>query len=340
MNQTWPLTLWLEEVAEPRDCTDITLTSEGNIALRRRCQLTTTHLPAVKECWATITATYFPDRPRDHRSAITKILVGPRGRRFRAALTKNHSGESIAVRPLSSALPTTEELTLPESLVRNFLQLRSGLFLVGGPTGSGKSSTVAALLQARGTSVGGKFVTIEDPVEYIHEGGRLAIFEQRELGTSVVSYAEGLKEALHMNPDVIAVQEIRDSAAAETALAAALSGHLVVASLHAFSAATAPQRYLSLLGSGWEEAGARDALASALEAVVVQRLEPGIEQMVPLFEIMVLRDRGERIHSMERLVRQGQWAGLRQEIEIGGRLGMLTWEQSRAQRIAEGTLAA
>lgn len=339
MNDIWPLTLWLEEMASPADCTDITITSDGRVATRRRGHFTTTHFPDISANWKAVIAAHFAERPGDLRCGITKILESPGGRRFRTALTRHHSGESLAVRPLARSVPTPESLNLPPGLVRYFLRLRSGLFLVGGPTGSGKSSTVAALLQARGEAVGGKYVTIEDPVEHVHAGGSLSLFEQRELGTSVVSYADGLKEALHMNPDVIAVQEIRDSAAAETALAAALSGHLVVASLHAFSAATAPQRYLSLLGAAWEEAGARDALASALEAVVIQRLEPGHQGLVPIFEIMVLRDRGERLHAMERLVRQGTWAGLRQEIEVGSRLGMITWDQCRAQRVAEGLLS-
>ena len=340
MKSSWPLTSWLEEISAPADCTDITLTSEGRVAVRRRGQLTTTTLSALRLGWAEMVAAHYPERPADGRRGMTKILTSPQGRRFRTALTRHQEGESLAVRPLGRTIPTPEELRLPDSLVTAFLRLRSGLFLVGGPTGSGKSSTVAALLRARSEAVGGKYVTIEDPVEYLHAGSAQALFEQRELGTSVVSYGDGLREALHMNPDVIAVQELREPAAAETALAAALSGHLVVASLHAFSAATAPQRYLSLLGTAWQEAGARDALASALEVVVIQRLEPGLEGLVPLFEIMVLRDRGERLHAMERLVRQGQWAGLRQEIEVGQRLGMLTWEQSRAQRQAEGALAA
>lgn len=339
MNASWPLTLWLEEIASSSGCTDITLTSDGRVAVRNRGQFTTTRMPSACTDWNRMVIEHFPERPSDLRCGMTKILTSPGGRRFRVALARHQGGESLAIRPLACSIPTPEELHLPQGLVRYFLGLRSGLFLVGGPTGSGKSSTVAALLQARSEVVGGKYITIEDPIEHLHEGNDAALFQQRELGTSVVSYADGLKEALHMNPDVIAVQELRDHAAAETALAASLSGHLVVATLHAFSAATAPQRYLSILGSSWSETCARDALASALEAVVVQRLEAGPDRLVPLFDILLLRDRGERLHGLERMLRQGQWAGLRQEIEVGGRIGMMTWEQSRAQCVTEGLLS-
>jgi twitching motility protein PilT len=335
----FPLLEFLAEIAGQDGTTDVTLSSTGRVAVRRNTRLSVTTVEALGTLWRQMVAEHFPERGSDLRAGYTRVITGGE-RRYRATLTAQARGESMAVRPLSAEAKSPEELLLPEGLADYFLGLRGGLFLVGGPTGSGKSTTIASLLGRRRQSSGGKVVTIEDPIEFLYEDNERTIFEQREIGNTVRTYEEGLKEALHMNPDLISVQEIRESAAAETALSAALSGHLVVASIHAFTAPTAPQRYLSIINRTMEDLGARDALASCLEAVVMQRLVPGYEGLVPLFEVMLFREQGERLSSMERLVRQGNWMGLRQEIETGRRLGMLTWEESRRLRVEAGLIPA
>lgn len=327
---------FLCELADAAGTSDITLASDGRVAVRRRGQLSVSQSPWLAEAWAEVRQTLLGISIQSQRS--TRVCTAPGGRRYRATWSAHSRGESLSLRPLALVVPTADELLLPATLLDYFVSLRGGLVLVAGPTGSGKTTTVAALLRARAGSVGGKYITLEDPVEHVHSDHETAFFEQRELGRDLVSYAAGVREALHMNPDVIAVQELRETAAAETALSAALSGHLVVASMHAFSASTTPQRFLALINPGMEDLGARDALASCLEAVVVQRLVPGYERMVPVFEIMLLRDGTGRSAAMERLLRQGNWPGLRQEIEVGGRIGMVAWDEALRRRREEGLI--
>jgi len=335
MSEVFPLPALLEELCAPDGTSDITLLSDGRVGVRRNGRLVVKEMLAIRAGWESVLRSL-----GFAREGQTLVYEGEGGHRYRVTLARSQTGQSVAVRPLPLAARSSDELLLPGAFQDYFLGLRSGLVLVAGPTGSGKSTTIASLLDLRGRREGGKYVTLEDPVECLHQGGPQALFEQRELGACIGSYAEGLKQALHMNPDVISVQEVREQAAAETTLAAALSGHLVVASLHAFSAPTVPQRFLSILDPSMEDAGARDALASCLEAVLVQRLVAGFERMVPVFEIMLFRDGRERIRSMERLVRNANWAGLRQEIEVGARLGMTLWEDCLRTRVAEGLVPA
>lgn len=331
MNAAFPLEPLLEDLCSGPGTSDVTLLSCGRVGIRRNGRLSVSSLGVLTEGWAQIEAAACLSH-----NGQTKVFSSVGGARYRVTLASSMQGRSISVRPLPARPRPPEELLIPDAFTDYFMGLSSGLVLVAGPTGSGKSTSIASLLDARGRRVGGKFVTLEDPVECLHQGGAGALFEQREIGTSVASYGEGLRQALHMNPDVIAVQEVREQAAAETTLSAALSGHLVVASMHAFSAVTTPQRFLSILDPSMEDAGARDALASCLEAVLVQRLVPGFGRMVPVFEILVLRDGVGRLRSLERLIRTAQWSGIRQEIEVGGRLGMMLWEDCLSRRVREG----
>jgi Tfp pilus assembly pilus retraction ATPase PilT len=252
------------------------------------------------------------------------------------SISANREGEAVSVRPLPGVILAPEELRLPEGLKDYFLRLQGGMFLVGGVTGSGKTWTLASLLKSRAAELGGKFVTIEQPIEFEHEDTEKAVFHQREVGLQATSYAAALEEALQEKPNVLMVQEIRGRDEAETVISAALSGHVVVASLHAYTACTAPQRLLGMMNPSLEDVGARDALASCLEGVVLQRLVPGVGGLVPIFEVLYFRDqRGERLAQFERLVRQGNWMGLRQEMEISRRHGMMSWDDSLARRRAE-----
>lgn len=333
MTQSDPLWRLLEDLAATPGLSDITFASDGRFTVRREGRLSVGLQPWLKDAWsATVQAL-------GGVAGRSTWIAENGGRRLRVSHSRHRAGCSLSIRPIARALPTREELMLPYEVVRRFASLEGGLVLIAGPTGSGKTTTVSALLRERSRARGGKYITLEDPVEYLHSDGPQAFFEQRELGVDVSSYAEGLKEALHMNPDVIAVQEIRDGEAASTALSAALSGHLVVASMHAYSASTAAQRFLSILNPSMEDLGARDALACCLETVLVQRLMPGHGRLVPVFEIMNFRDDGGRLSSMERLLRCGNWNGLRQEMEVGRRAGMQTLEDALGQLRQEGLLA-
>jgi twitching motility protein PilT len=340
MNESFPLVDFVSEMAARPGATDITLCSNGRVGLRQKTKLAVFAAEPLRGLWRETVESCFPDRPPDHRQAFTRMLVGTNGRRLRATLSCDHDGESIALRVLPDRIQDPAELLVPEGLECFFLGLRKGLFLVAGPTGAGKSTTVASLLRSRALNRGGKIVSIEDPVEIPQEGTDRCIILQRELGTSVLSYEQGLGEAMLMNPDVISVQELRDRRAAEAALSAALSGHLVLASIQAFGAVSAIQRLITLLGASLDDPGLRDSLSFCLEAVVFQRLVPGFERLVPLFEIMTFRGKEGRLHGMERLLRLGNWTGLEQELESGSRHGMLTCAESLRRRIDEGLISA
>lgn len=337
----FPIFELLQQVTAPPGTTDVTLTSTGRVAVCRNATLSVTAIPALAATWRPTMAELLPERPADPRRGYTTVVRDTTGRRYRVTLSANRLGDALSVRPLPGGIAAPEALRLPEGLKEYFLRLQGGLFLVGGVTGAGKTWTLASLLKARATELGGKYITIEQPIEFEHEDTDKALFHQREVGTQATSYADALAEALQEKPNVIMVQEIRRRDEAETALAAALSGHVVVASIHAYTAPTTPQRFLGIIAPDLEDFGARDALASCLEGVVLQRLIPGIDGLVPIFEVMYFRDRrGERLTQMERLVRQGNWVGLRQEIEVSHRLGMMQWDDSIEERRREGLIPA
>lgn len=336
----FPIFDLLAEITKPAGTTDVTLKSTGSIGVCRNATLSVTRIAALADTWKEMISALLPNRPSDHRIGYTTVVRDIHGRRYRMTLAENREGEAISVRPLPQEILSPEALRLPDGLKEYFLRLQGGLFLVGGVTGSGKTWTLASLLKARATERGGKFITIERPIEFEHEDTDKAVFHQREVGIQAVSYATALEEALQEKPNVLMVQEIRRRDEAETALSAALSGHVVVASIHAYTAPTTAQRFLSIINPNMEDDGARDALASCLEGIVLQRLVPGFDGLVPIFEVMYFRDdRGQRLTPMERLVRQGNWIGLRQEMEVSRRLGMMQWEDSIAERTQQRLIA-
>ncbi|HVU32637.1 MAG TPA: ATPase, T2SS/T4P/T4SS family [Opitutaceae bacterium] len=333
----FPILDLLEQATAQPGTTDATIKSTGTVAVCRNASVSVTNIPALAESWSETVAALLPQRPGDVRQGYTTIVKDANARRYRMTISANRQGEAISVRPLPKSIRSPEELRLPDGLKEYFTRLQGGLFLVGGVTGSGKTWTLASLMKARAADAGGKFITIESPIEFEYEDTTTAVFHQREVGVQAVSYSAALEDALQEKPNVLMVQEIRRREEAETVLAAALSGHVVAASIHAYTASTAPQRFLGIVSPNLEDFGARDALASCLEAVVLQRLIPGFEGLVPIFEVLYFRnDRGERLASLERLVRQGNWVGLRQEMEVSKRFGMLQWEDSLAQRRREG----
>lgn len=337
---SFPILDLITRVSAESGTTDITIKSTGVVAVCRNATLSVLTMPALTAEWRQAMEQLFPEAIADPRSSRTSIVKDRGGRRYRVTLSPNREGEALSVRPLPDRILTPEELRLPAGLKDYFLGLQGGMFLVGGVTGSGKTWTLASLLRSRALELGGKFITIERPIEFEHEDTDRAVFHQREVGTHASSYAGALQDALQEKPNVLMVQEIRRHEEAETTLAAALSGHLVIASLHAYTAPSTPQRFLGLMNPRHDDAGARDALASCLEGVLLQRLIPGVDGLVPIFEVLLFRDRGgQRLQPLERLIRQGNWTGLRQEMEVSRRLGMMQWEDSLAQRRNEGLIA-
>jgi len=213
--------------------------------------------------------------------------------RFRVNIFQQRGCYSVVLRRLASEVPTLETLGLPPVLAR-MAEERNGLVLVTGATGSGKSTTLAAILSIINETKAVHVVTLEDPVEFVHPM-RKATFNQRELGTDFDSYANGLRAALRQAPKVILVGEMRDRETMEIGLSAAETGHLVMSTLHTVDAGSTINRVLGMFDRD-EERQARMRLASALRWVVCQRLLPRVGGgRIATLEIMGMNLRIEEI---------------------------------------------
>lgn len=204
--------------------------------------------------------------------------------RFRVNIFAHIGGYAIAMRLIPAHIKTIEELNLPTAL-HKLAQLRRGLVLITGTTGSGKSTTLASILEEINANYPYHIITIEDPIEYIHHDKR-SIVEQRELGLHTESFARALRAAMREDPDVIVVGEIRDMATAESILQAVNTGHLVFSTVHTLDARETIDRLIAIFPHD-EQNRVRDTLSTTVEAVVSQRLLLGkTEEMLPAVEIM------------------------------------------------------
>ncbi len=205
--------------------------------------------------------------------------------RFRVNIFMHIGGYAIAMRLIPGYIRTIEELNLPSSL-HKLAELRRGLVLVTGTTGSGKSTTLASIIEEINANHPYHIITIEDPIEYIHKD-RKCIVEQRELGLHTRSFSRALRAAMREDPDIIVVGEIRDMATAESILQAVNTGHLVFSTIHTLDARETIDRLIAIFPTS-EQNRVRDTLASTLEAVISQRLILGADEntMIPAAEVM------------------------------------------------------
>jgi len=195
----------------------------------------------------------------------------PHGGRLRVNLYHTLGRLAAVLRPIRDRIPPLAELGLPAALLESWMERRYGLILVTGPTGSGKSTTVASCLDWINSHHARHIVTLEDPIEFLFEN-RLSFFSQREIRQDSESFAAGLRAALRQSPDVLFLGEIRDAETAVTALHAAETGHLVISTLHSSSVVETLDRFSHLLKD--ETSGALNLLASQLVGVISQQLLP------------------------------------------------------------------
>jgi twitching motility protein PilT len=191
--------------------------------------------------------------------------------RFRVNAFHQRKSVSLALRTVASKTPSMEELNLPE-VVAKLVERPHGLILVTGPTGSGKSTTLASMIDYMNRTMSKHIITLEDPIEYLHKHGN-SIIDQREVGFDTKSYANGLKGALRQDPDVILVGEMRDLETIGIAITAAETGHLVLGTLHTSSAPTTINRIIDVFPPA-QQPQIRIQLASVLVGVISQRLFP------------------------------------------------------------------
>lgn len=206
------------------------------------------------------------------RTDVDAAVADARGHRYRANLLVQLGRRAAVFRPIKTQIPDLTTLGLPAELLQSWVDRRSGLILVCGPTGSGKSTTVAALLNWINTNRERHLITVEDPVEYLFQPAR-SLVTQREIGIDTPSFAEGLRRALRQSPDVIFVGEIRDRETAATALQASETGHVVISTLHVGRASEAISR-LRLLFPPEERDLATQILSHELAGVIAQSLVP------------------------------------------------------------------
>ena len=248
--------------------------------------------------------------------AVSEAGVG----RFRINIFRQRSEISMVIRNIKTEIPTVIDLGLPEILTRVIMEKRGLILFVGG-TGSGKSTSLAALIDHRNSNSGGHIITIEDPIEFVHRHKR-SVINQREVGVDTLSYADALKNTLRQAPDVILIGEIRDRDTMEHALAFAETGHLAISTLHANSANQALDRIINFFPEERRPQLLTD-LSSNLRAFVSQRLIPTVDgKRVAAIEIL--------LHSpmVETLIKRGEMGGLKEIMEKSTGLGMQTFDQA------------
>ena len=252
------------------------------------------------------------------------------GRRFRVNAFRQHTGTALALRLVPQRVPALAELSAPQVLT-DLQTATSGLILVTGPTGAGKTTTLAAFLQELAARRAAHIITLEDPIEYVYTSGQ-SLINQRELETDFVEMAGALRGALREDPDVILVGELRDRDTVRTALQAAETGHLVLATLHTATAAEAVLRLESFFAAE-AQGELRAELAAVLLAVVAQQLLPRQGGgRVAAFEVMTATP------AVRNLIRTGKAHQLPSLLMSGAAQGMQTMGQAVRQLAAAGRI--
>ncbi len=252
--------------------------------------------------------------------------------RMRVHIFHEKGSLGVSLRLIASQVPAVAELGVPDTLVD--LCSRRGLILVTGPVGSGKSTTLAALVRHALENRGSRVVTIEDPIEYQFPHFK-GIVTQKEVGLDCESFHEGLVDALREDPDIIVLGELRDPASADATLVAAETGHLVIATMHTPSAARALDRLVDLFPTGRQEL-ARHSLSRALNGVFVERLLPTRDRSrrVLAYELLVA------LPGVRNLIRRGEYQQINSAIEAGQKVGMITMSKHIQKLVSQGIVSA
>lgn len=254
------------------------------------------------------------------------------GRRFRVNLHHQRQTLAAAIRLLPRDVPSLADLELPPAL-RHIATLRRGLVLVAGPTGAGKSSTLAALVEEINRSRACHIVTVEDPVEFVHSN-RMALVEQIEVGIDTPGFNDCLRSILRQSPDVILVGEMRDPETVMLALTAAETGHLVLSTLHTHDSAQAISRIVDSAPAA-SQAQIRQQLSLSLAAIVSQQLVPGArggDRRYAACEILLGTD------AVRNLIRSRQDHQLKSQILLSRSAGMITMDYALAELASNGKI--
>ena len=252
--------------------------------------------------------------------------------RFRLNIFRQRRQVAMVIRAIPNAVPTPDELGIP-AILKDVAMLRQGLVLVVGPTGTGKSTTLASLIDFRNHHDAAHIITLEEPIEYTLSHAR-SVVNQREIGIDTRSYHQALQNALRQSPDVLMIGEIRGQDSMEHAVTFADTGHLCLATLHALNASQAFERIVNLFPENKREQVLL-SLSLTLRAVVSQQLVPTLEgKRTAAFELLLTNPR------ISDLIRRGQFNELHETMEKAGSLGMQTLDQSLYNLYEQNVISA
>lgn len=241
--------------------------------------------------------------------------------RFRINIFKEKAQNAIAIRSIRKNILTLNDLSCPD-IIKTLTDKKRGLILITGPTGAGKSTTVAAMIEEINRNKKLHIITLEEPIEYLYDNKK-SIVNQREIGKDTNGYESALKSILRQDPDIIVLGEMRDYETIKLAITAAETGHLVISTLHTSSAAKTIDRIIDVFPSS-QQNQIREQLALSLEAVITQELIPKKDRSgrIAVFEIMIATE------GIRNLIRQGKIYQINSLIQTGSKYGMQTMDMA------------
>lgn len=254
--------------------------------------------------------------------------------RYRVNVYRQRGTCAAALRSVATTVPTMESLGLPVAILEELARNTRGLVLVTGPTGSGKSTTLATMIEYINQTRQSHILTLEDPIEYLHKHNQ-SIVNQREIGIDTQSYAVALRAALREDPDVILVGEMRDIETIATAITAAETGHLVLSTLHTLGASQTIDRIIDVFPP-FQQEQIRVQLANILKGVMSQQLLTKVDSKgrAVAYEIMV------NTPAISNLIREGKSYQIHSHMQTGGKFGMQTMDESLVRLYKQGQITA
>lgn len=267
----------------------------------------------------------------DEKGEVDFSISVPRIGRYRVNIFKQRGSMAAALRVVGMDIPTADSLGVPKA-VQDLYAKKRGLVLVTGPTGSGKSTTLASLINLINSERTDHIITLEDPIEYLHNHKK-SMVNQREIGLDTMSYAAALRAALREDPDVILVGEMRDLETISIAVTAAETGHLVFSTLHTIGAASTIDRVIDVFPTHQQQQ-IRIQLSMVLEAVISQQLIPTADKKgrVAAFEVMLANA------AIKNMIREGKTYQIQSMIQTNGKLGMITMDDALYQLYRAGRI--